>query len=181
MARKNTAELRKGYADLRMKGAELDAFIQELAVATLDHYKEFEDVRLVNELYTSMPKGARKAAMTHWLFAFAKVKANTDPKTKADQPFMFDAEKNTNVEAAEAKMWYDFKPDPTPDMVVDIHAAIRSLLKKVGNATSLKNGDLATVKAIAVAAGLSEHDAPSKLADIKAPATSQSATADAAG
>jgi hypothetical protein len=57
-------------------------------------------------------------------------------------------------------MWFNHKPEKTPDQVFDLQMAIRALLKKAGSAPSIKGGDYETLKAIAKASGISESDVP---------------------
>lgn len=135
-------------------GKALDKRIQKAAVDVLEHFAEHKDTGLVNRLYLALSKGARKTAMASWLMAYAAVVANTDPKTKAEQPFVYSKDKATDPLAAAVDMWYDHKPDAAPDEVFDLQKAVKALLAKAAKATTLKNGSSDTLNQLAELVGL---------------------------
>lgn len=157
--------LNKEIAAIKVAGAKLDDRIQNAGVAVLEHFAVNKDTGLVNRLYDALPRGARKTAFVSWLLAHCAVIANADPKTKEAQPFVYAKDKTTNAEAAAADPWYNHKPDPKPDDVFDLQKAVKALLARAAKAKTIKGGTLESLKALAVAGGLSEADAPSKLAE----------------
>ena len=132
---KTTAQIDKQIALITKAGAKLDAFIQGTAVDVLEHYSEHSDTKLVNRLYLGMPKGARKAALTEWLLKFGKVQANTGDDKKT-VPFLFDKTRTTNLDGAIESPWYDFKPDPVPDVSFDYYAMLMAVMAKGEKAAS---------------------------------------------
>ena len=165
---KAIALINKEIALIAVAGAKFDDRIQECAVDVATHFAEFKDIGLVNRLYNALSKGVRKAAMTEWLLAYTAVIANVDAGTKKEAPFVCakDAQgkwiKETDVEAGIAHPWFDCKPDPKPDMVFDFQKMVKVALKKYGEAEEVKHCDKAAMEAIAVMAGLSAADVPSR-------------------
>lgn len=165
---KSITDINKEIAAIAVSGAKLDERIHICAVDVATHFAEFKDIGLVNRLYNALSKGARKSAMTEWLLAYTAVIANTEQATKKEAPFVCakDAHgkwtKETDVEAGEAHPWYDCKPDPKPDMVFDFQKMVKAALKKYGDAEEVKHCDKAAMEQIAVLAGLSAADVPSR-------------------
>lgn len=151
--------LNKEIASIAVAGKKLDMRIQEAGVAVAHHFAKNKDNGLVNRLYMALPNGARKSAMTSWILAHMAVVAN-EGITKKDQPFIYSDKKQTDPAAAEGDMWYDHKPDQTPDMVFDLQKAIKGLLAKAGKASEWKGGDRSTLIAMAAAVGIPETDVP---------------------
>lgn len=141
-------------------GKKLDDRIQKAGIDVLEHFAEHKDTGLVNRLYLALSRGARKTAMASWLLAYCAVVPNTDPKTKADQPFIYDKTKKTDPLAAAQDAWYDHKPDATPDEVFDLQKAVKALLAKAGKAGSIKGGDGETLKGLAALVGIPESAVP---------------------
>lgn len=165
---KTSAQLNKQFAFITRAGAKLDAFIQETAIDTLEHYDEHKDVRMVDRLYLSLPKGARHAAMGEYILKHFAVIANTDPITKKERPFLNAPDKVNDIEGAKADKWYDCKPSQTPDQLFDLQAAVRALLKKAAKSACMVGGSAESLKALAAAAGIPESDVPVvKIADTK--------------
>lgn len=111
------------------RGAKLDADIQHAAMSAAYAVKEHGNVGYVNMLYLALSAGTRKAAMTEWLLQFGGVVANAE-KGKAEMPFKFDREKAVDLAGGAATPWYDCKPDQEPDMVFDVVAALKHIIKK---------------------------------------------------
>lgn len=122
-------ELNKLIASVTTQGKKLDAVIQLAGVSALAHLKEHGDIGFVNRLYLAMHKGARKSALTSWFLAHGSLVANTE-QSKNEKPFNYTKDKDTNVEAAYAEMWFAHKPDASPDEVFDIQKAIHAIIKK---------------------------------------------------
>lgn len=176
---KTTAQLSKQFQFITRAGAKLDDFIQTTAVDTLEHYAEFNDVRVVDALYKALPKGARHAAMGEYILKHFAVIANTDPITKVDRPFLNAPEKHNDLDGAKAEKWFDCKPSKTPDQLFDLQAAVRALLKRAGKSACMVGGTGDTLKALAKAAGIPESDVPAvKVAATKEEAQAAIAAAD---
>ena len=151
--------LNKEIAAIAVAGKKLDMRIQEAGVAVAHHFEKNKDTGLVNRLYLALPMGARKTAMASWIMAHMAVVPNMGP-TKKEQPFLYSKDKHTDPAAAEGDMWYEHKPDQTPDMVFDLQKAIKGLLAKAGKASEWKGGDRSTLIAMAAAVGIPETDVP---------------------
>jgi hypothetical protein len=103
----------------------------KLAVRTLEHLTSSHgDVAMVNRLYLAMPQGSKSSALAEWFLAFGALAANTDKETKGEKPFVFVKDKKTNIELAKAKPWYQFRPEPSPDMLYDVTSALAAIIKK---------------------------------------------------
>ena len=130
----------------------LRADIQAVGIDIIRHIDEHGEVSLANQLYLAIGNGGHKAALGQWFLNYAKVSANSNPKTKDEKPFLFKAEKVTDVESAMINKWYDAVKAPELDKLFDLHAAIEALLKKATKADSagklLVTGD-ATTEALA--------------------------------
>jgi hypothetical protein len=126
--------------------------IQAVGIDIIRHIDEHGEVSLANQLYLAIGDGGHKAALGQWFLNYAKVSANSNPKTKDERPFLFKAEKVTDVESAMINKWYDAVKAPELDKLFDLHAAIEALLKKATKADSagklLVTGD-ATTEALA--------------------------------
>lgn len=157
------ADINKAITGIETRGAKLDSDIQAVGVAVLTHFGKFNDVRLVNRFYRALGKGARHEALSSWLLSYAAVSANADKETKGEKPFVNDKDKTTDPATAATDMWYAHKPSKTPDHVLDLQKAVRAILKKAASSTRIEHGDLAMLKAVALAAGIPESDVPSKL------------------
>lgn len=143
----DTAELGKFIDGIATRGKRLDTDIQIAGVSALARLKEFGDIGYCNRLYLALSKGARKSAMSSWLLTHGSLVANTG-EDKATKPFIHSKDKTTDVEGAMADPWFDHKPDPKPDEVFDVQAALLALIKRA-KGKQLENGELlAKVEAI---------------------------------
>ena len=165
---KSSTQLNKQFAFITRAGAKLDAFIQDTAIDTLEHFEEHNDARMVDRLYLALPKGARHAAMGEYILQYFAVVANTDPATKKERPFLNAPDKVNDIEGAKAAKWFECKPSQTPDQLFDLQAAVRALLKKAAKSACMVGGDAGSLKALAAAAGIPESDVPTvKIAESK--------------
>lgn len=114
---------------IRKAGAKLDAQIQHAALSAISHCAQHKDPVFINRLFISLHQGARKSALTGWLIEYGMCSANVGDNKK-EMPFKYDGEKTLNMAEAAQNPWYTFKLDPEPDMVFDVQAALRQLLKK---------------------------------------------------
>lgn len=115
------------------RGKALDHEAHVLAVSALTIMAEHNDVGPVNRLYKAMGKGARKAALTSWFITYGAVLANTG-KDKADKPFVYNKAGAYRIEAGTADPWFEHKPDPEPDAVLDVLAMVKIILSKAAKA-----------------------------------------------
>lgn len=115
---------------------------QALGLLALGRLSEHGDIGPVNRLFNAMPKGTKSSAMASWLLAYGALQANTDKATKADKPFVFDREKQTDTAGASADPWFDHKPEPAPDEIFDLQKALASVLKKAAKSTNLVHAEL---------------------------------------
>ena len=137
------------------RGASLDNLIQQAAASVVQHIEDCGDITLANRLQVSMPKGSRSNAMTAYLLACAKLKVRVLPAnaTKAmkeafkDMPFEFNRDGKTDMEAALAKPWYEFKKPKSIEQEFGVKELSASILRLV----------LQVDKAI-VSSGLSAND-----------------------
>ena len=121
-------------AKIKTQGAKLDELITETSVGVLHHYAANGDVRVVNRFYLALSQGVRKAAMTAWMLNCMAVSANGDKATKAEQPFKFARDKATSIPKGEAKPWYEYKPEPKPDEMIDAKGLMQAMLNKIASA-----------------------------------------------
>lgn len=137
------AELPKAIESITKRGAVLDKDIHIAACSAIAIKAEAGDTMFINRLYLALPKGTRAAALTAWLLKFGGVIANdgTTGKPKNEQPFLHTKDKACDLEAGMAEPWYDFKPDPKPDEVFDVMAAVMAIIKKA-KGKELVHGEL---------------------------------------
>ena len=155
------AELPKAIESITKRGKVLDTDIHIAACSAVAIKAEAGDTMFINRLYTALPKGTRAAALTAWLLKFGGVIANdgTSGKPKAEQPFLHTKDKPCAVEAGMAEPWYDFKPDPKPDEVFDIMAAVQAIIKKAKGKEVVHGELLATLASIVETGALSSSTA----------------------
>lgn len=113
----DAAGIEAAISSITKSGAKLDALIQQAAVSVVAHIEDCGDITLANRLQVSMPKGSRSNALAAFLLATGKLKARVLPEgasktakaAVADMPFVFHKEGKTDLVAAQAKPWYEFK------------------------------------------------------------------------
>lgn len=159
----NSQEIIKAIDKLAKCGQAFQKLAQDTAVSVAVHFAEHKDTGLVNRLYLAMPKGSNKEAMARWIMAFLAVVPNTDAKTKADQPFLFDRQGLTDAKLARETMWYDLKVAKSPDAIFDFSKAVMHLVRKASKATETKGFDAkarAALRDLAITAGIPASDVP---------------------
>ena len=161
---KTTAQLTKQITFMQRAGAKLDAYIQTTAIDVLEHYAEHTDIRLVNRFFLAMPKGSRHAAMIEFILCNFAVVPNTDQSTKKEAPFANALDKVNDLAGAQAKPWYEYKPSPAPDMVMDLQAEVRKLLKKAAGKAAVLSTNKDALTALAAAVGIAPTDVPTGIA-----------------
>lgn len=137
------AELPKAIESITKRGRLLDNDIHIAACSAIAIKGEHGDTMFINRLYLALPKGTRAAALTNWLLQYGGVIANdgTTGKPKTEQPFLHTKDKKADLEAGMADPWYDHKPDPKPDEVFDVMAAVMAIIKKA-KGKELVHGEL---------------------------------------
>lgn len=132
------ADIDKAIASIKVRGAKLDESIWIAGLSVLAHVDTHGDTTLADRLVNAMPKGGRKLALVEWLLAFGKValldKGATDAK-KAGRVFKLDRAKATQLEGAEAKAWYEFKPEAPVATAFDAQKAVHALLARIKGAS----------------------------------------------
>ena len=161
---KSSAQLTKQISFMQRAGAKLDAFIQTTAIDVLEHYIEHTDIRMVNRFFLAMPKGSRHAAMIEFLLCNFAVVPNTDQSTKKDAPFANAPDKVNDLAGASAKPWFEYKPRPAPDMVMDLQAEVRKLLKKAAGKSAVLSTNKDALQMLAAAVGIAPTDVPTGIA-----------------
>lgn len=152
-----TAVIQKELVLIKAASAKLDQRIQVAGLSILAHINEHHNITLFNELLDSMGKGHRKTAMVEWALSNGQVSKNLDADGKPvkDQPYKWDKTKTTNLQAAEDKPWFEFKPENL-DETFDFQKMLLSLLSRADKQLSkdpskLMGADLLTqVKALIV-------------------------------
>ena len=120
---------------IKTNGAKLDALIQEAAVGCIEHAAEHGDVRPANQLWLAMPNGARRNALGMYLVEYGAIRVNTG-KDKEQSRFKFKKDFETDITAASAVMWYNFKPEKDLAEEFNLTGKLQSLLKAYNKALS---------------------------------------------
>jgi hypothetical protein len=148
---------------LAKKNAAVEAEIQELGLACIEHIEEHGDTMPLNRLINALRRGQHQAFMT-WVLAFAKVKRNMDKATKEQQPVCFDKSRTTDIDGATAKEWFTFA-DSKADGVqkaFDLQAAMMAVLKRAAAAGT----EDSVLQAMAAAVGIDKARIPAKPVDV---------------
>lgn len=136
----NTTELNKAIASIASRGAKLDASIQLAGLSVLNHASEHGDTTLADKLVQAMPKGGRKLALVEWMLAYgqlAKLDKEEDKEAiQAGRIFKLDRSRTLDLESADAKKWFEFKPEGDVATAFDAQAALASVLKRMKAATT---------------------------------------------
>jgi hypothetical protein len=120
----------------------LDAQWHVLACSAIDAFAQHGNVFYINQVYTSLGKGARHIAMTEFFTQFGGVSANTG-ENKKTMPFAKDANKKADLVKAMEHPWYTLKPSVAPDEVVDyLKLAMKLVSKAPTDKQTAVNGEL---------------------------------------
>lgn len=106
------------------RGKKLDADIQRAALSVMAHHSQHGDVTLINRLVASMPKGSRVNALMRYIETFGAVRWDKDKKE-----FVHAKGKKFDLEAASARTWHEFKPDPQYKPIDDPFQSVNALIK----------------------------------------------------
>lgn len=140
------ASIVKAIASIASRGKKLDDSIQQTGLSVLAHIEEHGNVELASKLYDALPKGARRLALAEWMLAHGKLRP-LNPKAKDDQPalkaglhFGYDRAKETNLEAAAAKPWHEFKQEKSVSDAFNVQdKALRMVLEAAKNGVTLED------------------------------------------
>lgn len=129
--------------------AKVEATIQELGVACLQHLDAHNDTMPLNRLFGVLRRTQHQAFM-EWALAFGKVRKQTDLAKVETQAFAFDKSKETDITGAEERPWFMFGDDKAEAVkkAFDFQAAVRSLIRKAA-AAGYDHRKLVDVAAIA--------------------------------
>lgn len=135
----DVAKLGKFIDGIKTRGAKLDKDIHQAAVSAVAHFDKCGDVGYINRLYLALGKGARHAAYIAWVTQFGGVTAN-EGEGKDTTPFIKDKNKTVDLDGGEALPWYECKPSPKPDEVLDYFALLmKAVTKKAKEGQTVKN------------------------------------------
>jgi hypothetical protein len=165
------AQLKDAITKHGKKRGLIDQETHVLACSAVKAFADHGNVFYINQLYASMGKGARHAALTAWYLNFAGVMAN-DGEGKDVTPFIKDANKKVDLEEGIANPWFDFKPSPAPDAVVDMLKVLMAAIKKgkVKDGQTMAHSEvLAKMKAIAAEYETAEETNSGAADDSEAP------------
>jgi hypothetical protein len=131
--------LAAAIVSIKGRSAKLDKDIQTAAMSAVSHFEKCGDVGYINRLYLALGKGARHAAFIEWVTQFGGVMAN-DGVGKETTPFIKDKNKVVDLEGGDALPWYECKPSPKPDEVLDYYALLLKVVtKKAKDKQEVKN------------------------------------------
>ena len=127
-------------SSIAKRGASLDADIQLAACSVLAHIDQHGDVTLADRLVNAMPKSGRKLALVEFMLAFGKLavlKANSKENKAAIESgrvFAYAKDKDTDIEGAIAKPWYEFKKEAAVSEAFDVQASVKAILTRMAKA-----------------------------------------------
>src|SRR5574337_235497 len=137
---------------IKGRGAKLDADIQTAGLSIINHVAEHGDTTLADRLFDAMPKGSRRVMLAEWFMAFGMIRT-LDKKASEDKAalaagrhFKIDRTRSTNLDGAEAKPWFEMKPEQSAAEAFDVQKAVKAILAKLG-----KDGLTVVHKAEAIA------------------------------
>lgn len=138
-------ELNKAIAKIKAAGKKLDDTVQMVGLSCLQYAEDHGQVTPASDLFKALPKGARRNALAEWMVAYGKISVKTTAeiaawaaekgKDKAEAPvFNYAKDKATDLAEAEAKPWYEFRPERPVQEVFDAQQAAQALLKRLQKA-----------------------------------------------
>lgn len=187
MAKLSVNELNKRIDALNTKAQGIMVEYQEVGLLCLQHLADHGDVGPVNRMYNGMPKGARRNAMGVWFMKYGSLEVNQDAGTKAAMPMRYTKQRQTDIEAATAKMWWDEIPERHISEIFDLRVAVQSLLNRAKGKTLKIGGEdkpheaHSMLKMLAVGVGLPNPyaDEEAKAAEAAAKQATEAAAATA--
>lgn len=169
MTKSTIGQFSTRFNAMRKAGQAAADTVQSVGLDVLAHYAMHKDVTLVNAYFKALPPGINYKAMTMWLTAYAAVRVNSGPTADAE-PFKFQKDGATDVDAAKASPWYTMAGANVPKVaqVFSIHARMIALVKSAAKAEKL-DGDFEALRKAAISMGVPASELPSKRdADLKA-------------
>jgi len=147
----NKHGIEAAISDVKHRGAALDADVQSIGIAILQHVDKHGEVslccKLVTDLVEALSKGQRKDSLVTWFITFGKVSLNTDKSSNKVRPLVFDKTKTTDLEGAAETPWYAAKKAADPFAVFDVKKELNRLLARMKKADtdgrSIENAELA--------------------------------------
>lgn len=137
--------INKAIDSIATRAKKLDADIQHVGLSAIAHIAKHGDIGPINRLFLALGAGHRKSALTSWLLAYAPVKAN-DGESKKEKPFVNDTARPALLEQATQDPWFEHKPEPAPDEVFDVRAAVAAILKKAMTRNVVEPGFVAALQ-----------------------------------
>lgn len=135
----DAAKLGKFIDGIKARGAKLDKDVHQAAVSAVAHFDKCGDVGYINRLYLALGRGARHVAYVSWVTQFGGVSAN-EGEGKDTTPFVKDKNKKVDLEGGDALPWYECKPSPKPDEVLDYFALLmKTVTKKAKEGQEVKH------------------------------------------
>lgn len=142
---RNLPELNKAIAKIKTAGKKLDDTIQLVGMSCLQYAEDHGQVTPASNLFKALPKGARRNALAEWMVAYGKISVKTTAeiaawaaekgKDREEAPvFNYAKDKKTDLAEAEAKPWYEFRPERPVQEVFDAQQAAQALLKRLQKA-----------------------------------------------
>lgn len=142
-------ELNRKIDALGKRNASVEADIQALGMACLEHTEKHGDTMPMNRLYNVLRR-TQHQAFAEWAMSFGKFKKNHDKATKESQPLAYDKSRTTDLTAAAEKQWFMFADEKAKATAkaFDFQAAMMALLKKAA-ANGVDHDKLVKVAAFA--------------------------------
>lgn len=121
-------QLKQLITRIRTSGNKVDAMIQEAALACILQAEQHGNVQPANDLWQALPNGSRRNALGVYLIQFGKFRINTG-KNKDEQRFRFNKQGKTDMEGAQATMWYETRKEKALEREFDFTARLMSVLR----------------------------------------------------
>lgn len=134
---RQAAEIAKDIASWQKRGVKWTKDGQALGLEILAHIEAHGDVTLADKMVLGMPKGTKRNALVEWMLAFGKLKLRETSSTS--QVFHLDRGRNTDLDGAKKKPWYEFSPEPPLVTVFDAQAATIAAIDKLLKASEAKS------------------------------------------
>lgn len=143
------AEIKKAIASIANRGAKLDGDIQSAALSVLAHIEQHGDTTLADALVNAMPKSGRKLALVEAMVGCGMIRVlGKEELTEEDKlharVFALDRTKATNLDALQAKPWYEWRKEAPVAVAFDIQKSTTTLLTRI-KAAAMKQGGLTGV------------------------------------
>lgn len=158
--------IKQKISQIKAAGTKLDRGVQEVGLAILEHVEAHGDVTLADALVNAMPRGGRKLALVEWLIAFGKL--NVIPASgkenkqaiEAGRVFSYAKDKATDIEAAKAMLWHEFRKEKAPAEAFDVQAQVKALITRLQKARekglTIEHADEALAEAKALVTALEQ-------------------------